>query len=72
MNNPTLIIENHSGMAWEIKNFQVEFLKNFCFISSMLFHNFLLSMVRNLPQSICFFSFTKILFLFTLRVAKSA
>ena len=40
-------------MALEIQNYQVGFLKNICFISSMLFHNFLLLMLRNLPQSIC-------------------
>ena len=40
-NNPTLIDENRSGMAWEIPNFQIEFLStsvdfyqqdSFCFI----------------------------------------
>ena len=51
MNNHTLIIENLLGMAWEIENYQVGFLKNICFISSILFHNFLLLMVQDLLRS---------------------
>ena len=38
-------------MAWEIPNYQVGFLKNICFISSILFHNFLLLMVQDLLRS---------------------
>ena len=51
MNNHTLIIGNLLGMAWEIENYQVGFLKNICFISSILFHNFLLLMVQDLLRS---------------------
>ena len=53
IDNPTLIDENQSGVAWEITNFQLEFMEKICFISSMLFQNFLFVMVRNLAQSIC-------------------
>ena len=35
MNNPTLIIENHLGVAWEIEIYQVGFLRKICFISSI-------------------------------------
>ena len=34
MNNPTLIDENHLGMASENTNFQAEFSKRICFFSS--------------------------------------
>ena len=60
IDNPTLIDENQSGVAWEITNFQLEFMEKICFISSMLFQNFLFVMVRNLAQSICILSLTEI------------
>ena len=39
MSNPTFKIENLLGMAWEIENYKVGFLKNICFfsITSFLF-----------------------------------
>ena len=40
--NPTLIDENHLGMASENTNFQVEFSKRICFFSSsLLFFHFI-------------------------------
>ena len=60
IDNPTLIDENQSGVAWEITNFQLEFMEKICFISSMLFQNFLFVMVRNIAQSICIIFFTEI------------
>ena len=62
IDNPTLIDENQSGVAWEITNFQLEFMEKICFISSMLFQSFLFVMVRNLAQSICIIFFTEIFF----------
>ena len=53
--SPKMPQETSRNIVCRIKIFQVGFLKNFCFISSMLFHNFLLLMLRNLPQSICIF-----------------
>ena len=41
MNNPTLIIENHLGVAWEIEIYQVGFLRKICFISSIVDLEFL-------------------------------
>ena len=37
VHNPTLIYENHLGMASENTNFQIEFSTNICFFSSTSF-----------------------------------
>ena len=41
MNNPTSIIENLLGVAWEIENYEVGFLRKICFISSIVDLEFL-------------------------------
>ena len=52
MSNPTFIIENLLGMAWEIENYKVGFLKNICFFSFTSFLSILMFWMFDFPQSL--------------------
>ena len=52
MSNPTFIIENLLGMAWEIENYKVGFLKNICFFSFTSFLSILMFWKFDFPRSL--------------------
>ena len=52
MNNHSLIIGNLLGMAWEIENYQVGFLKNICFFSFTSFLSILMFWKFDFPRSL--------------------
>ena len=52
MSNPTFIIENILGMAWEIENYKVGFLKNICFFSFTSFLSILMFWKFDFPRSL--------------------